>query len=1179
MSIAPLVWLVLAQVTTTPLVGTVVGPGGEPVVGAELMLMGLPSYDPPVVARGKSGEGGHFSLDRPATLAGDHSTHRAPVLWVMKPGYRISQTLFPEALPGPADPLRITLGPPGKAQVRVEGPDGRPIPGARVLPGRLKARQAPIPDPIAEVAAGTTGADGLAVMDAAPPEELIYVDVHAPGFGIQGRQINPIPGQPTTITLRPVSTWAGRLTAADPAHLRGWKVRAWTQIGGDPNDEPATLGYVETTVDDAGRFALDPIAVGPLRLGLTPPGDLPVRPDPPESLVVREGQAGSADIPLREAAVITGLVAERGTGKPLAGVDASLSYIGPPHHQHLSATTDERGRYTFRGLPGKANVYVNLSSPSFVLAPGSQRWDEVTITAPPKVVELAPREVIPAAPPLRGKVVDEAGQALTGATVHATWQMTGEGGNSNGGAMVETDPGGNFVLEGLGPGSDVSIVARLRERQLKEPVKLKADAPGPLTLRLDPTPVLALAGRLVGPGGAPLGGVPVRVEFRIPQNNSAGFPEQARFEGNPAIRSGPDGSFRTPKELERKPRDFRVEVTAPGFLPARTEWIPSGDEDLVTLPELVVKRSPGLRVVTGRVVDRDGEPIPGATVSQSGDGPARTTARADADGRFRLAGVAGGPALVFAEAPGCRFGGAILGGEGRPAEIRLARESDPPIATLKSLPSPLPRAEERALARELLAPLLGEARAGSLGMTGGGVIPTLARVDPDRVLAMIEDRVLDSPTAALMQAVLGLHEIDPAAAIGVVRDDLDPAVRASGWLFLEQARPSPDRARRADLLGKALADARDSARPEQRVRLLGRIAGRWLELGERDGARPILLELRDILAAWPRDRWDSEVESVAGVLAVVDLPAALELAERRGWTNVSPADPSTIAQHKGEAATRLAATDPAEAERLIGPASGQFHRRTQVVITAARRMAEADPARARRLVESLGGSPYPGQPAQPTLPLFGLGALAFEMAGSDPARGRALLDEAFAGLRKIGASDAPGQGTDSAPVLLAALLPAVERLAPDRLAERTWQAAASRPASPREPNATELEETFALAMLVSRYDRAIADAIAAPALERLPDLLADPDRSNLNGGGSTTVRSLAAYDPRAVVPLLRALPGSARRTPPTPYNFMGASVEAQIRLAAAQILGVPPGSRPAEASRIGDTTSPFRLGE
>ena len=151
-----LVWIVLAQVPTTPLTGTVVGPGGEPVVGADLILVGLPSYDPPIVARGKSGEGGRFTLDRPTALAGDHHPQRAPILWAVKPGFRVSVTRFPEALPKADEPVRIVLPPPGRAEVRVEGPDGQPLGGVRVLPERLKTHFTALPDVVAELASTTT---------------------------------------------------------------------------------------------------------------------------------------------------------------------------------------------------------------------------------------------------------------------------------------------------------------------------------------------------------------------------------------------------------------------------------------------------------------------------------------------------------------------------------------------------------------------------------------------------------------------------------------------------------------------------------------------------------------------------------------------------------------------------------------------------------------------------------------------------------------------------------------------------------------------------------------------------------------------------------------------------------------------------------------------------------------
>jgi hypothetical protein len=1186
MSIAPLVWIVLAQVPTTPLSGTVVGPGGEPVAGAELVLVGLPSFDPPIVGRGKSDAGGRFSLERPTALAGDHHPQRAPILWVFKPGFQVSATRFPEALPKPEEPVRLVLEPPGRAEVHVEGPDGQPLGGVKVRAERLKTHYTLVPDVVAEMASATTGPDGVAVLDAFAPAELAYVDVHSRAFGIQGRPIVPRPGTPAVVALRPASTWKGHLSADDPGHARGWHVQAWTRVGGDRLAEPQPTGYVETTTDDEGRFALAPIAVGALQLDLKPPGDLPVLADLPASLVVREGDERVTDIPLRKPVTVTGLILERGTAKPVPGIQVSLSDLGARRNRSERVKTDESGRYTLRSLPGRVRVSLLWPPPTHVLAPG-QHWMDFDVPEGSRPIELTTREALPAAPPLRGAVRDEAGRAVPGAHVEAAWMLSGANGSSDGRIVTTSDEKGDFVLEGLGPDSTVTITARLRDRQVKEPVKIRAGETDRLTVSITPTATLAVAGRLLGPGGTPLAGIVVTVQFRVPRGNFPGFPEPARFEDNPEITTAADGTFRTPKELERKPGEFRVEVTAPGFLPARTVWVPvsvSGSGfgsggDLLTLPDLTLKRSRGVRVVVGKVVDRAGTPVSGAEVSQAGDGPSWTSARTDPGGRFRLSGVAGGQALVFAEAPGFRFGGAIVGDEGRGVEITLARTSEPPIAALKRLPSPLLRAEERALARELLEPLLPLARTGAFGIASNAVVPALARVDPARVLVMIENRTINGLTTALIQVALGQFEDDPAVAIATLEDDLDPGSRAAGWLALEDFRPAPDRTRRENFLERALADARQAVGDEGKIRLLGQVADRWLEAGAFERARPILREGQELVAARPRGIWSFEAEEFAEVLAAIDLPAALALFERRGMTNVSATDAPTLNRHKAQAAVRLARIDPAGAERLIAATSPFDAQEGRLTLRAARAMATVDLARARRVLESLNdeSGPGPGVRVSPALVPFGLGLLADALVQTNPDQARTLLDEAFTGLRTIAVDGQPGLGQgqgggNSVASLMAGLLPVVERLEPDRLAERAWLVAACRGPTVQEPRVQEVEGTFALAMRVARYDRAIADALAAPTLERLPDLLAGS--TGFSGSSLATIaKYLAAYDPRAIAPLIRALPEPARKPPSKPDAWTAASSEAQIRLGAAQILGVPNEARPREAGHVGRTDS------
>ena len=60
--------------------------------------------------------------------------------------------------------------------------------------------------------------------------------------------------------------------------------------------------------------------------------------------------------------------------------------------------------------------------------------------------------------------------------------LAGGGGSSSGSINARADDKGDFVLEGLGPDSTVTITARLRDRRSKEPIKVRAGGPAPVTV-------------------------------------------------------------------------------------------------------------------------------------------------------------------------------------------------------------------------------------------------------------------------------------------------------------------------------------------------------------------------------------------------------------------------------------------------------------------------------------------------------------------------------------------------------------------------------------------------------------------------------------------------------------------------------------------------------------------------
>ena len=76
---------------------------------------------------------------------------------------------------------------------------------------------------------------------------------------------------------------------------------------------------------------------------------------------------------------------------------------------------------------------------------------------------------------------------------------------------------------------------------------------GPVTLRLVKRPTVSLRGRVLGPGGRPVAGARVRISFRT------GNEQNVYGDGkDEEIRTGPDGTFRTPDGVPRSDQYRRL---------------------------------------------------------------------------------------------------------------------------------------------------------------------------------------------------------------------------------------------------------------------------------------------------------------------------------------------------------------------------------------------------------------------------------------------------------------------------------------------------------------------------------------------------------------------------------------------------------------------------------------------
>lgn len=1168
---------VLADVPTTPLVGQVVDSTGAPVAGADLVLTGLPEPggEQPVAARGRTGDDGRFALERPADLAGE-GRWRPPQLWVSYPGDRLAHVAFPGPLPAADAPLRVVLPPRGTVEFRVEGPDGQPVAGARV---RVKIIAPSFAAPPAELAArveATTDADGRATLDALSGEQVAQVEVEADGLGLQPRYFDPPLAGPRRVTLRPAGSLEGRFVTDDGRPLHNWKVSATTQVNDEAGGGSGPAGRTEVVpLAEDGSFRFPALAAGALDLWVNwPEGPDPeVMPDWPQGMTLHAGRANRVEIPVRPAATITGVIRERGSGAPVPGV--TLHLVRPGESSSANMTTDAEGRFTYRSLPGQARIWISDVPPTHVRAPAAFR-DEFEVPAPPGQVELPPVELARAAPPLQGIVRDAAGAPVAGATIEGNWSLVEQGAGIGSSVQATADAAGRFTVRGIAPDAQVALTARSGDLATLEPVAAWGGQGAEVALTVVPGRLVALAGRVVARDGTPLAGAAVRFQARTRRDGQIQDWRSLSFDQRSWVYTGPDGTFRTPGEPRREGVEYQAEAVAGGYLRLQSPWTPAPEAgDVVRLPALALRRAAGERVVAGRVTDNAGAPLTGARVLQRGDGPRPTEATTDADGRFRLPGVAGGRALVVAEAPGFRTGGAIVApageGEGNAStEIRLTRD-DEAVPPLGRAPEPLTRAAERDLGLALLEPLPALSDPGFTVVGGHSPDTLLARLAPDRAVAMLEERVLPNPTAALVQVALARFEEDPGAALATLDADRSGRARASGLLALADLADAIAPDRRADLLDRALAEARQIEPAEPKLVLFGEIADRWLESFDLDRAAPILREGQALLEAAEPELYGYQVAPFGEALAAVDLPAAEAFLARRAPGGSD--DEAVRMRDRAGLAIRLALADPAAAERLARELeyAPNFTEARAYLLRIARNMARADLPRARAVLDLLDRPPYPSASGPGPLKPYGLALLAEARAETDPESARALLDEAFAGLRAL-ADASPGMPSYP-PVasIMAGLLPMVEQLQPDRLAERLWLAVACRAARPEPLEASQVTGLLDLALLVSRYDRELAAVIDEPASERLAELARLEDAGGLfNYGAYDPLRVVAAYDPHALADLIEHLPAPADAAPTAGTDPRAFHFDHQARLAGAAMLGLPP-----EARRRAALETPF----
>ncbi len=476
-----------------PVLGLVVDASGKPVHDADLWLTratrtgddpksgmelfwaarasGDEKEDKVVLAHTRSDVQGRFRLEVPTEVA----ARPAPVslvVWAVQPGSRICARRLPRLIRPDDPPIKLSQGPATQSELTILGPDGQAISGAKVVPSRTE--EMPLPDAMSERLAGTSDPKGRVILKGVPRDMLDEVRVDAAGLGTQ--RISLAGEKGTAVTLAPAGRIKGRLMApeGDARAIVGVTIHARSRIGGF--DGSGHTGEAVVACDPAGRFEVPAIAAGILSVDLIFDRDkgLPLRGEFPQRLTLKAGSETEVMIPLGPSVRVSGLVREKGSGRPIPGVKL---IINGQHGGDHSAVSNSEGKYTALirrevhqpfGWPIRIPrpFYQPTSAPE---APQSMPLREVSEFALP-TLELSRGVDLP------GTVIDEAGKPVTDAEVEAI--------SGSSAVVARTSSAGTFVLTGIDPLAELKVTAQAGELNSGPPQIFRASnsSGGPLAL-------------------------------------------------------------------------------------------------------------------------------------------------------------------------------------------------------------------------------------------------------------------------------------------------------------------------------------------------------------------------------------------------------------------------------------------------------------------------------------------------------------------------------------------------------------------------------------------------------------------------------------------------------------------------------------------------------------------------
>ncbi len=681
--------------------GKVVDPAGKPVAGATVFLREWSTYrissdpynDSPrdVLATTHTGADGTFRFEK--VVAKPFLTDE----WFRQNPWDIVVTAKSYGLawrhmrtPHPSQAFEIKLQPAATISGRVTDHMGRPIKGAEVCVSGI--------DPLGQelrydyAAPGTldlqasqlrpsarTDGEGRFEINGLPREALLTVMVTHDNFDREflhvATSIEPQPDLPITprtdaktAKIHPAN-FTVKLDPAPP-RITGQVLAADT---GQPVARARVEGYADSrvtyaTADQQGRFVLRYVMGSPCRVRTEGPSGSPYL----GRILLVDIPKGKAEVPVDVKLVrgepLRGMVVAADTGEGVPGVhvafDTGLDWNHPQNGALLpshGSTTGSAGHFQLNVPPGKGKLVISGPAPYFDLPRYSGRREDLDPQfakeldvlhgqAAPGIkftLQRAGSPIPPGKGVITGRVVDPTGEPVAGAEVAPSFwfRVPGEG------QPVPTDRDGRFWLRLTRQLPEEFIIAIDRQRRLRGHAPLPKTALSqqqqtPLEIRLAPTGTIT--GRVME-DDKPIVGAQIQADEleAVKGDPTASLKVNDRY----FAKTDDNGRFDIP--MVEAGHRLLLHPYIEGYADAKfgnVTAVASAGQTVEVKPFVMIATN---KIVSGVIVDPDGNPVAGVTVSaemrSGGQIPgAFTHGPTGKDGRFTIRGVPNVPLMLTA---------------------------------------------------------------------------------------------------------------------------------------------------------------------------------------------------------------------------------------------------------------------------------------------------------------------------------------------------------------------------------------------------------------------------------------------------------------------------------------------------------------------------------------------------